>query len=309
MMALGGNAISPGGEQDTITNQFRYTRRSLKAIIPMIRQGYELVITHGNGPQVGNALLRTELTSDKAPLLPLEICVADVEGGMGYMIQQIIHNLLKESNIQKEVATLITQVVVDKDDPELANPSKFIGQRYDKASAHRLAEKFGWKVQQTSLSEWRRVVPSPKPISIVESSSIRRLVDGGAIVIASGGGGIPVYVRKNGELRGLDAVVDKDLASAVLALEIEARELIILTDVEGVALNFGKKDETWLRTLSPERARELLKEGHFPPGSMGPKISAALNFLDQGGNSVLISSMDRVTRALRGETGTLIAPS
>ncbi|MFQ6615890.1 MAG: carbamate kinase [Fidelibacterota bacterium] len=309
VVALGGNALSPRGERDTIANQFDHTRRSLRAVVHLIRQGYELVITHGNGPQVGNALLRTELTAHKAPLLPLEICVADVEGGMGYMIQQVIHNLLKESGIEKDVVTVITQVVVDKEDPELKKPTKFIGQRYDAASAERLAERFGWRIQETAPSEWRRVVPSPNPLSTVEADSIRKLVKAGKIVVASGGGGIPVYLGKNGEIKGLDGVVDKDLASAVLAHEIEATQLIILTDVDGVALNFGKKDESWLKRISPDRAREYLDQGHFPPGSMGPKIGAALNFLDKGGESVLICSVDHVSEALRGEAGTVIARS
>ncbi|MFQ6674981.1 MAG: carbamate kinase [Fidelibacterota bacterium] len=308
VVALGGNAISPRGEEDTIRNQFRHTRRSLRSIVHLIERGYELVITHGNGPQVGNALLRTELTAHKAPLLPLEICVADVDGGMGYMIQQIIHNLLKETGIHKEVVTLITQAVVDRDDPELQNPTKFIGQRYDGATARRLAGEFGWKIRRTATSEWRRVVPSPTPISIVESESIRELVNAGNIVIAAGGGGIPVYVRSGGELEGLDAVIDKDLASAVLAHEIGATELIILTDVEGVAVDFGTENERWLKELSPERARELMNGGHFPPGSMGPKIAAALDFLEKGGKSVLICSVDHVGEALGGRAGTVIAP-
>ena len=306
VVALGGNAISPQGEVDTIPNQFRHTRQSLVAILHLINHGYELVISHGNGPQVGNALLRTELTADRAPLLPLGICVADVGGGMGYMIQQSIQNLLRKSGIEKEVVTIITQVVADKGDPELTNPTKFIGQRYDLEWANTLAERFGWELRETSMGEWRRVVPSPMPLSIVESESIKELVNAGKIVIAAGGGAIPVYIQDTGDLEGLDAVVDKDLASAILAHEIDATDFFILTDVDGVAINYRSPDEKWLPQMTVEEARRFLKEGHFPPGSMGPKILAAIDFLDRGGERVLITSIDRISQALEGKAGTII---
>lgn len=306
VVALGGHALSPKGEVDTIPNQFRHTRESLVAILHLIEHGYDLAITHGNAPQVGNALLRTELTADKAPLLPLGICVADVEGGMGYMIQQSIQNLLKRSGIEKDVVTIITQVVVDRNDPELANPTKYVGQGYDAETARRLAGKFGWQIRQTASGKWRRVVPSPTPLSIVESDAIQELVNAGKIVISAGGGGIPVYVTETGDLEGFDAVVDKDLASAILAHEIGARELIILTDVDGVALNYGQPDERWLSEMTVDEAREFLKENHFPPGSMGPKITAAIGFLENNGDRVLITSINRIAGALAGEAGTVI---
>lgn len=306
VVALGGHAVSPRGEVDTIPNQFRHTRESLIAVLHLINHGYELVITHGNGPQVGNALLRTELTADKAPVLPLGICVADVEGGMGYMIQQSIQNLLKTYGIKKEVVTVITQVIVDRNDPEVADPTKYIGQLYDAVSAKRLSNRLGWEIRQTSSGNWQRVVPSPQPISIVESDSIRDLVSTGKIVIAAGGGGIPVYKTETGNLEGFDAVVDKDLASAILAHEIGASEFIILTDVDGVALNYGQHDEKWLLRMTVNEARQFFKENHFPLGSMGPKISAAIGFLERGGDTVYITSIDKIRETLKGKAGTVI---
>ena len=306
VLALGGNALSPKGEVDTIANQFSHTRESLSAIRHLISEGYNLVITHGNGPQVGNALLRTELTADKAPILPLGICVADVEGGMGYMIQQSVQNLLKRENVHKDVVTIITQVLVDKNDPEIKNPSKEIGQRYDGKIASALADRFSWTVRETSSGDWRRVVPSPKPISIVEADAIRELVDAEKIVIAAGGGGIPVYTMDSGDLEGFDAVVDKDLASAIVAHEIGACDFFILTDVRTVFLNFGQKNETPIHRMTVTEAQTYLKEGQFTPGTMEPKISAAMDFINKGGERVLISAIDSLAEALLGETGTVI---
>jgi len=306
VVALGGHAISPRGEVDTIPNQFRHTRESLIAVLHLIHEGYELVITHGNAPQVGNALLRTELTADRAPVLPLGICVADIEGGMGYMIQQSIQNLLKKSGIIKDVVTVITQVIVDRNDPEVTHPTKFIGQLYDKELARRLAKRFEWEIRQTSQGDWQRVIPSPQPRSIVESESIKELVQAGKIVIAAGGGGIPVYYKKTGDLEGFDAVVDKDLASAILAHEIGASEFIILTDVDGVALNYGQQDEKWLTKMTVNEARYYYKQHHFPSGSMGPKIKAAISFLEKGGNVVLITSINNIRKTLKGKAGTII---
>ncbi|MEE9166879.1 MAG: carbamate kinase [Candidatus Neomarinimicrobiota bacterium] len=306
VVALGGNAISPMGETDSLPNQFRHTRESLVAVIHLIKSGYELAITHGNAPQVGNALLRTELTADTAPLLPLYICVADIQGGMGYMIEQCLQNVLKRSGIRKDVVTMITQVLIDENDPEVVNPTKYVGQRYDEDAARRLADRFGWQIRRTSAGDWRRVVPSPLPISIIESGSIKELTRAGKIVVAAGGGGIPVHPNEDGSLEGFDAVVDKDLASAILAHEIGATEFFILTDVDGVALNFGQRNEEWLSELTVNESRRFLEEGHFPPGSMGPKITAAINFLEKGGNSVLITSIRKIREALKGESGTVI---
>ena len=306
VLALGGNAISPKGEVDTIANQFSHTRNSLFATKYLIDQGYDLIITHGNGPQVGNALLRTELTVDQVPILPLGYCVANVAGGMGYMIQQSLQNMLKKEKIHKDVVTLITQVVVEKNDPEISNPTKFIGQRYTQEDAKRLSKQFGWTIKKTSDGDYRRIVPSPKPISIIESESITKLVNEGKIVIALGGGGIPVYVMENGDLEGCDAVIDKDLASSILAQEIGARYLLIITDVENVYINFGQKDQKPIYRITSSEIEKYKKEGHFAKGTMEPKINAGLNFISNGGESVLITSIENIQNALKGEAGTII---
>ena len=250
VIALGGNAISPEGGIDTIKNQFNQTRKSLEIIKDLIDHDYDIVITHGNGPQVGNALLRTELTSEYAPTLPLGICIADVEGGMGYMIQQSLQNLLKQEGIHKNIVTIITQTIIDENDPEISNPTKFIGQRYNDKNAMRLAKKYGWTIKKTSDGQFQRTVSSPKPISIVESETITQLVNEGKIVIAAGGGGIPVYITEKGNIEGFDAVIDKDLASSILAQEIGARFFVIITNVANVYLNFGKKTQQAIHKIS-----------------------------------------------------------
>ena len=306
VLALGGNAISPKGEVDTIANQFSHTRNSLFATKYLIDQGYDLVITHGNGPQVGNALLRTELTADQVPILPLGYCVANVAGGMGYMIQQSLQNMLKKEKIHKDVVTLMTQVVVEKNDPEISNPTKFIGQRYNQEDAKRLSKQFDWTIKKTSDGDYRRIVPSPKPISIIESESITKLVNEGKIVITLGGGGIPVYVMENGDLEGCDAVIDKDLASSILAQEIGARYLLIITDVENVYINFGQKDQKPIYRITSSEIGKYKKEGHFAKGTMRPKINAGLNFISNGGESVLITSIENIQNALKGKAGTII---
>lgn len=308
VVALGGNAITRKGVADTIANQFRHTRDSLAAIMPLVERGYKLAITHGNGPQVGNAILRIELTHGKAPELPLGICVADTEGGMGYMIAQSLQNRLHREKIGRQVLTIVTQVVVDQNDPSVKNPSKFIGQFYSEDDAERFRRERGWAVRRDSDRGWRRVVPSPIPISIVESDAIKALVHQGYIVIAAGGGGIPVYIEQDGTYEGIDAVVDKDRASAVLARDIGASLLIILTDVDQVAIHFGKPNQQFLDRVTVSEISRLRDEGHFPAGSMGPKIEAAVNFLSWGGAEVLISSIAGAADAIAGKTGTRIVP-
>jgi len=306
VIALGGNAITRKEVEDTITNQFANTRSSLYGLIELIRSGYNIAITHGNGPQVGNAILRVELARGKAPILPLGICVADTEGGMGYMIGQSLQNRLYRDNIQREVVTIITQVEVDKDDPELANPSKFIGQFYSEQEAVLFQTERGWVMKEDSNRGWRRVVASPIPQKIVEGRIIAQLVDSGVIVIAAGGGGIPVYVEKDGTLEGVDAVIDKDRASALLANQISAEMLIILTNIDKVALNYGRQNQKLIDEMTASDAEEYLRQGHFPPGSMGPKIEAAIDFLRNGGTKVVVSSIDKATEAVFGNAGTVI---
>lgn len=308
VIALGGNAITQPEKEDTIPNQFANTRKSLDGVVELVKAGYKLVISHGNGPQVGNAILRVELARDKAPILPLGICVADTEGGMGYMIEQSLQNRLRKEGVDRPVVTVISQVIVDRNDPQIANPTKFIGQFYSEEEAERFARERGWVVKKDANRGWRRVVPSPMPISVVESEIIKSLVENGAIVIAVGGGGIPVYIDENNNLEGLDAVIDKDLASAVLGKEISSEILMILTSVDKVALNFGKKDEIWLDQMSVSEAEEHLHGGQFPPGSMGPKMTAAIQFIRDGGSQVIITSFNNAGRALTGAAGTRILP-
>lgn len=309
VVALGGNAISPPDEPDTIANQFRHTRESLGAILHLVRKHYLLAITHGNGPQVGNALLRVELARGKAPILPLGVCVADTQGGMGYMIEQSLKNCLRQEHIRRDVVTLITQVLVDGDDPAIQNPTKFIGQLYEEPEARKLAKRNSWAVAYDSGHHaWRRVVPSPQPRQIVNWQPIKQLVESGTIVIASGGGGIPVYVDHNGNYEGMDAVIDKDRASAILARDIRASELFIVTDVPEVYLDYEKDTRRPLRRISLGELKKIASESQFPPGSMGPKIEAAITFLEHGGEKVTITSIEQVDAALEGNRGTEIHP-
>jgi carbamate kinase len=308
VVALGGNAISKAGEPDTIAGQFANTRASLGGILELLREGYDLALTHGNGPQVGNAILRVELSADKAPILPLGICVADTEGGMGYMIAQSLDNRLKKEKIDRLVVPIVTQVLVDKDDPSISEPTKFIGQFYSKEEADDLAKKRGWRMKKDSNRGWRRVVPSPKPLEIIEKEAVKTLLEKKIVVIAAGGGGIPVYRMPDGSLEGVDAVIDKDLASAVLAQAVEAELLLILTGVDRVAVNFGRLDQKFLDRITRKEAQKYLDAGEFPPGSMGPKIEAAINFLQAGGKEVIITSIGQAYPAVLGKAGTHVLP-
>lgn len=308
VVALGGNAITQPGKEDTIANQFANTRASLDGIISLAHNGWNLAVTHGNGPQVGNSLLRIELARGKAPVLPLGVLVADTEGGMGYMIEQSLQNRLRQENIDRRVVTIITQVLVDEQDPAVNNPTKYIGQFYKEEEANLFATTRGWQMKKDADRGWRRVVPSPMPLGVVERDTIKMLVEQGTIVIAAGGGGIPVYRDKNQNLEGMDAVIDKDLASAVLGREIEAEVLSILTGVDNVSLNFGTPKQKPLSRVSLKEMKQYFDEGHFPSGSMGPKIKAAITFLEKGGQMVTISSFKDAGRAVEGKAGTTIVP-
>jgi len=306
MIALGGNALSPKDEAGTIYQQFAHTRESLEAIMHFVNLDYNLCLTHGNGPQVGDELFRMELTQSDVPPLPLGVCVAETQGSIGYMIQQSLQNALKEKTIDREVVTLITQTIVDADDPTIKNPSKFIGQRFSKDEAVKMAEKFNWTVKEQNEGEWRQVVPSPLPQYIEHGKSIQTLVDNGIIVIASGGGGIPAYWNENGNLEGLDAVVDKDLSAALLGRVIKANELWIITDVDQVCLNYSMDNEEALSKITVSEAKQYYSEGHFQAGSMGPKIQAALYFLKYHGDKVVITSIEGVKEAINDNNGTII---
>jgi carbamate kinase len=309
VVALGGNAITREFEEGNIAQQFNNTRRSLLSVIQYIRQGYRVVITHGNGPQVGNALVRVEETRHLVPPLPLGIIVADLEGGMGYMIEQCLQNKLNDRGLSRSVVTILTQILVDKDDPSISNPTKFVGPFYKKEQVKDLETKRRWIIKEDPGRGFRRVVPSPIPKEIVEKNIIKLLVDQDIIVIAAGGGGIPVYREESGWLEGVDGVIDKDLASAVLARDINAEELLILTGVDRVAINYNKENQQDLATLNLKEAKYHLENGQFPKGSMGPKIQAAINFLEQGGEKVTIASIENAVDALVNNSGTIITPN
>ncbi len=309
VIALGGNAISQQFEEGNIHQQFTNTRQSLRGVVELIRQGHRVLMTHGNGPQVGNALIRVEETRHLVPILPLGVIVADTEGGMGYMIEQCLQNKMHDGEVRREVATIVTQVLVDPDDPSIQNPTKYVGPFYKEDQVEDMRNRPGWILKEDPGRGWRRVVPSPVPLEIVGKNIIRLLIENDVVVIAAGGGGVPVYVdKKNGWLEGLDAVIDKDLASAVLGRDVGAQELMILTAVERVALNFGKPDQVFLDKMTVAEAKKYLAEKQFPAGSMGPKIQAAINFLESGGERVIITSIEKSVEAARGNAGTVILP-
>ena len=304
MIALGGNAIGATGKED-IHQQFANTRKALDGILPLIKQGYRLAITHGNGPQVGNALLRVERTYPSLPALPLGVIVADTEGGMGYMIEQSLQNRLRREGIERDVVTIVTQVVVDREDPSILNPSKPIGPYYQEPEVEGLRAR-GWTVRDDAGRGYRRFVPSPIPRSIVNKRIIRNLVEEGNIVIAAGGGGVPVYIEDDGRYEGVDAVIDKDRASAVLARDIGADTLMILTAVDKVSLNYKKPDQRDLDSMTLAEAKRYLAQGHFAAGSMGPKVEAAIQFLEGGGRRVIITSLEKAAESLEEKSGTRI---
>ena len=306
VIALGGNALITEGQQGTIAEQFENTRKSLAGIVYCLKQGYGVVITHGNGPQVGNMLLMVEASRDQVPELPLGVCVADTEGAIGYMIQQSLTNRLRKEGLDRCVVTMLTQVIVDKHDKAFSNPTKPIGPFFPKEEAERFRKEKGWQIVEDSHRGYRRVVASPNPLKIVEERAVKSLLEAGDIVIAAGGGGIPVITKEDGALEGVDVVIDKDLASSVLARDIKADYLMMLTGVEHVFLNFKQPNERALRALTEKEAQRYLKEGQFPSGSMGPKIQAAINFLNWGGAAAIITSIDKVKEALEGITGTKI---
>ena len=304
VIALGGNALIKKGQKGTIYEQFANTRRSTKSIVKMIKEGWDVVITHGNGPQVGAILLQNKVAKDLTPAMPLGICVAESEGLIGYMIQQCLSNALKKEQIEKPVIALITQVIVDQDDPSLSHPTKPIGPYYNEDEAIQL-RKEGCQMTRQPRG-WRMVVPSPDPKQIVEGESIRKMLDEGIIVIASGGGGMPVVEKENGGLDGLEAVIDKDLTAERLAEAVEAELLLILTDVEKVYLHYGTPKQKTLDKISLKELKNYYEMSHFPPGSMGPKILAAIRFLESGGKKVIVANIEKGWEALHGETGTLI---
>lgn len=309
VVAIGGNSITKSHQIGTIPEQFENTRETSVHLVDMIKQGYTIVIAHGNGPQVGNILRRVEEAAHVLYTLPLDTCVADSQGGMGYMIQQVLKNELSKAGLSKDIATIITQVVVDKDDPAFESPSKPIGQFFDKERATQMKEERGWDIVEDAGRGYRRVVPSPLPKYIVEKDIIKHLVALDNIVIAVGGGGIPVIEDKKGIISGVEAVIDKDRASSVLAKDLNAELFLISTDVENVYINFNTPEQKSLGTITIAEAKNYLAEGHFAKGSMAPKIEAACQFIENGGKKAIITCPECIGKALNGETGTHIVAS
>ena len=307
VIALGGNAILQRGQRGTYEEQMENVRKTARQIADIIEKGYEVVITHGNGPQVGALLLHMDAGQQVygIPAQPMDVAGAMTQGQIGYMIQQALVNELRARGIEKPVATVVTQTLVDKNDPAFKNPSKPVGPFYDEETAKKLAKEKGWVVVEDAGRGWRRVVPSPDPKAHVETPVIQELVEKGFIVIASGGGGVPV-IEENGELRGVEAVIDKDLAGERLAEEVNAEVFMILTDVNGAAVNFGKPNERWLGKVTVEELKKYYEEGHFKRGSMGPKVLAVIRFIEWGGERGIIASLDRAVEALEGRTGTQV---
>lgn len=304
VVALGGNALIKEGQKGSIYEQFANTREISKHIVQMIKKDWKIIITHGNGPQVGAILLQNNLSRDILPSMPLGVCVAESQGLIGYMIQQCLSNALKKEDITLIVASIVTQVLVDKNDPSFKNPTKPIGPYYQKKDLKGL-EKDGYILKEFSKG-FRIVVPSPDPLSIVEKKAIKKLIDEDVIVVAAGGGGMPVIEKKDWGYDGVEAVVDKDLASERLAEDINADLLFILTNVEKVYLNYNTSKEKALDQVFLSDIKKYYKENHFPAGNMGPKILAAIRFLESGGRKVIISDVDKILQALDGKTGTHI---
>jgi carbamate kinase len=306
MIAMGGNSISPKSGTGRIEEQFERTREAFDGISHFIKRGYNLCINHGNGPQVGNEIMRMELTQDTVPPLPLGVCVASTQGSIGYMIQQCLQNKLREMEIDREVVTLVSQVIVDKNDDSFKEPTKYIGKRYTKQEADEMTTDFDWHFKEQEEGKYRRVVPSPMPEYIMHGKSIKALVDRGTIVIASGGGGIPVFNNSLGKLEGLDAVIDKDYSAAKMGRIIRAHELWIITDVDAVYENFGSSNQKRVSSMTKKEAENLYDKGLFQKGSIAPKVRAAIHFLKHHGNKVIITSIPHIEDALDGSAGTEI---
>jgi carbamate kinase len=306
LIAFGGNALLPVGEHGLQEEQQRNAERAARLMVHVVRKGYDLIIVHGNGPHVGNLLIQMEEAVTKVPPFSLDICVAMTEGSMGFMLERAIINELRRRSLDKEVATVVTQVVVDREDPAFANPTKPVGPFYPKFRAQALAREKKWKMVEDAGRGYRQVVPSPRPIDVVSKWIVRDLVCAGRIVIAAGGGGVPVIIDGRGLFKGIDAVIDKDYTASLIAREVKVELFVILTNVEHVCLDYGTPEERPVEVMSVAEARRNLARGQFPPGSMGPKIEAAIEYIEAGGPEVLITSAAHLKAALLKRTGTRI---
>jgi len=305
VIAIGGNSLIQDKAHQTVEDQYEAARETSSHIAKMIGDGWDVAISHGNGPQVGFILRRSELAAHELHEIPLDVCGADTQGAIGYSLQQNLYNHFLKMGIDKRVATVVTQVEVSADDPAFQKPSKPIGSFMDETQAASRRQNEGWEVLEDAGRGWRRVVASPKPVRIIEEPAVKQLIDAGIVVVTVGGGGIPVVADENGALRGVAAVIDKDFASGLLAKNIGANLYMISTAVEKVALNFGKPDQRWIDHMSLDEAKAYLADGtHFAKGSMAPKIQAAIEFIETGGEKVIITNPENMEKALAGETGT-----
>lgn len=311
VIALGGNAILPVGLEGTFQQQLQITRQTMDTVSHLAAQGHRIVMTHGNGPVVGNIVLRGDAGQalHGIPAMPMFVCGADSQGGLGFMLQQSLQNSLQAAGLDVPVAAVVTQVRVDADDPAFQRPTKPIGPFYDQEQAREVMAETGWTVVKDAGRGWRRVVPSPQPREVMEYRAIKVLVDAGVLVIAVGGGGVPVKRNDAGEIEGVDAVIDKDRASALLAELIGADVLVIITQVDKVYARFGEPDQEALDVLPVDQARRMLAAGEFPAGSMGPKIESAISFLESGGQEVIITSPDAFLDSVAGQGGTHVVPA
>ena len=307
VVALGGNALLLPGQKGTHTEQERNAEETCRHLAPLLRRTFALILTHGNGPQVGNLLLQNEAAADRIPPMPLDHCVADTQGSLGHILQQALFNRLREEGLRRNVCTLVTHVEVDPKDPAFQDPTKPVGPFFTERQANEIVARDRWVMREDSGRGWRRVVPSPKPLRVLQAGLVRDLALAGHVVIAVGGGGIPVC-RRDGRLEGVEAGIDKDLASACLAREARADVLLILTEVPAVYRHFGKRNQKAIPALTTGVAKALLEAGEFPRGSMGPKIEAAVRFLEAGGEHVLVTNAESLDAALDRRAGTWIAP-
>ena len=307
VIALGGNALQEAGKPATAQAQLEVVEKTSEYIADIVERGYEVIVAHGNGPQVGSIVIQNEGASASTPAMPFDVCGAMSQGMIGYHIQQGLSKVLRHRGINKNVVTVVTQVVVDKDDPKFKAPSKPIGPFYTEEEAKAIAAEKGYTMKEDAGRGWRRVVASPLPVEIVELDAVKTLNDAGFVVVTVGGGGIPVVRNEAGDLEGVAAVIDKDLASEKLARDMDADALVILTAVEKVSINFKKPDQKDLDRMSAAEAKQYIKEGHFAPGSMLPKIEAALNFVEsKPGRIAIITSLDKAVDAIEGRAGTTI---
>ncbi|MDP3047091.1 MAG: carbamate kinase [Chloroflexota bacterium] len=306
VVAIGGNSLIKDKDHQSVPDQDVAVHETCRHIVDMIQAGWNVVITHGNGPQVGFILRRSELSRHELHEVPLDSCGADTQGAIGYLVQKALYNEFNRRGMNMQAATVITQTLVDRDDPSFKAPSKPIGSFMSQDEAAKRRDGEGWDVVEDAGRGWRRVVASPIPQQIVERDAIKALIDTGFIVVAVGGGGIPVVKDENGDLVGVSAVIDKDFASGLMANAVNADLLLISTAVEKVALNYGKPNQVWLDRMTLAEAKEYMAQGHFAKGSMGPKIQAIIWYLERGGKEALVTNPESIARALRGETGTWV---